>query len=209
MRCLLEVIAGPDGLDSRQARLQGRSLHRRSRYRRERVAHRDSRRDVRSAAIGSAYRCRGARGCGRLHQTRRGSRSRSACRSIATAERSGCRAPPRDVSRPCFTATAFGFGPSGVYLPSAMQRQAMWRAPKRPLADTVKLGMLVGEYMSARLWRPLLRPRAQFGAAACRQLRSGAHACRYSRVADGPISRRRGGRRRMRRAKKRSVRLSA
>ena len=46
-----------------------------------------------------------------------------------------------------FHGNGFGFGPSGVYLPSAMQRQAMWRAQSDRLADTVKLGMLVGEYM--------------------------------------------------------------
>jgi amidase len=47
-----------------------------------------------------------------------------------------------------FHGNGFGFGPSGVYLPSAMQRQAMWRSHSDRLADTVKLGMLVGEYMS-------------------------------------------------------------
>lgn len=47
-----------------------------------------------------------------------------------------------------FHGNGFGFGPSGVYLPSAMQRQAMWRGHSDLLADTVKLGMLVGEYMS-------------------------------------------------------------
>jgi amidase len=47
-----------------------------------------------------------------------------------------------------FHGNGFGFGPSGVYLPSAMQRQAMWRHQADRLADTVKLGMLVGEYMS-------------------------------------------------------------
>lgn len=47
-----------------------------------------------------------------------------------------------------FHGNGFGFGPSGVYLPSAMQRQAMWRSHSDRLSDTVKLGMLVGEYMS-------------------------------------------------------------
>ena len=47
-----------------------------------------------------------------------------------------------------FHGNGFGFGPSGVYLPSAMQRQAMWRGQSNRLADTVKIGMLVGEYMS-------------------------------------------------------------
>ncbi len=47
-----------------------------------------------------------------------------------------------------FHGNGFGFGPAGVYLPSAMQRQAMWRHHADRLADTVKLGMLVGEYMS-------------------------------------------------------------
>jgi amidase len=46
-----------------------------------------------------------------------------------------------------FHGNGFGFGPAGVYLPSAMQRQAMWRHQADRLSDTVKLGMLVGEYM--------------------------------------------------------------
>ena len=46
-----------------------------------------------------------------------------------------------------FHGNGSGFGPKGVYLPSAMQRQAMWRSQSNRLADTVKLGMLVGEYM--------------------------------------------------------------
>jgi amidase len=47
-----------------------------------------------------------------------------------------------------FHGNGFGFGPSGVYLPSAMQRQSMWRHQSNQLADNVKLGMLVGEYMT-------------------------------------------------------------
>jgi amidase len=47
-----------------------------------------------------------------------------------------------------FHGNGAGVGPKGVYLPSAMQRQAMWRSQSDRLADTVKLGMLVGEYMS-------------------------------------------------------------
>jgi amidase len=46
-----------------------------------------------------------------------------------------------------FHGNGFGFGPAGVYLPSAMQRQAMWRHQADRLSDTVKLGMLVGQYM--------------------------------------------------------------
>jgi amidase len=47
-----------------------------------------------------------------------------------------------------FHGNGFGFGPSGVYLPSAMQRQALWRSQSNRLSDAVKLGMLIGEYMS-------------------------------------------------------------
>jgi amidase len=46
-----------------------------------------------------------------------------------------------------FHGNGFGFGPGGVYLPSAMQRQSMWRYQSDQLADSVKLGMMVGEYM--------------------------------------------------------------
>ena len=46
-----------------------------------------------------------------------------------------------------FQGNGYGYGPKGVYLPSAMQRQAMWRPQADLLADTVKLGMLAGAYM--------------------------------------------------------------
>lgn len=46
-----------------------------------------------------------------------------------------------------FHGNGFGHGPKGVYLPSAMQRQSLWRAQTGLLPDTVKLAMLLGEYM--------------------------------------------------------------
>ncbi|TDE33728.1 amidase [Antarcticimicrobium sediminis] len=46
-----------------------------------------------------------------------------------------------------FHGNGFGFGPKGLYLPSAMQRQAQWRGQAHLMHDTVKLGMLMGEYM--------------------------------------------------------------
>jgi amidase len=46
-----------------------------------------------------------------------------------------------------FDGNGFGYGPKGVYLPSAMQRQAMWRHQADLLADTVKTAMLIGRYM--------------------------------------------------------------
>jgi amidase len=46
-----------------------------------------------------------------------------------------------------FQGNGYGYGPKGVYLPSAMQRQAMWRPQANLLADTVKVGMLAGAYM--------------------------------------------------------------
>jgi amidase len=46
-----------------------------------------------------------------------------------------------------FHGSGFGHGPKGVYLPSAMHRQSLWRGQADLLADTVKLGMLVGEHM--------------------------------------------------------------
>jgi amidase len=46
-----------------------------------------------------------------------------------------------------FHGNGYGYGPGGVYLPSAIQRQSMWRFQADLLADTVKLGMLTGEYM--------------------------------------------------------------
>ena len=107
-----------------------------------------------------------------------------------------------------FHGNGFGFGPSGVYLPSAMQRQAMWRAQSDRLADTVKLGMLVGEYMP-RAYGGRYYGRAQNLA----RLLSDS----YDQALRGSIfwrrrrslSRRLDGRRRTRRAKKWWVRLSA
>ncbi len=46
-----------------------------------------------------------------------------------------------------FHGNGSGFGPKGVYLPSAMQHQAMWRHQADLLPDTVKLAALVGQYM--------------------------------------------------------------
>ena len=63
-----------------------------------------------------------------------------------------------------FHGNGFGFGPGGVYLPSAMQRQSMWRHQSDLLADSVKLGLRRGVYVS-RIRRPLLWPGRQFGAA--------------------------------------------
>ncbi len=47
-----------------------------------------------------------------------------------------------------FLGHGTGFGPKGLYLPSAMQRQSLWRAQADLIADTVKLGMLLGAHMS-------------------------------------------------------------
>ncbi len=46
-----------------------------------------------------------------------------------------------------FHGNGSGFGPKGVYLPSAMQHQAMWRHQADLLPDTVKLAALIGQYM--------------------------------------------------------------
>jgi amidase len=47
-----------------------------------------------------------------------------------------------------FLGHGTGFGPKGLYLPSAMQRQSLWRPQADLIADTVKLGMLLGAHMS-------------------------------------------------------------
>jgi amidase len=145
---LLEVIAGPDGLDSRQSNIKV------DRY---------------TADLGT-----GAKGLrvGILKETfghpQSDKRTDAAVReAVAAFEKLG--ADVEVVSIPlhryggaiwmpraaegCLTTmfhgNGFGVGPNGLYLPSAMQRQAMWRHQSDLLPDTVKLGMLVGEYM----WR--------------------------------------------------------
>jgi amidase len=143
---LLEVIAGPDGLDSRQAHCKV------DRY---------------TGDLGT-----GAKGLriGVLDETfglpRSDPRTDAAVRdAVAAFTRLGAEVEKISVAfhsyggsiwmpraaegclATMFHSNGFGFGPSGVYLPSAMQRQAMWRAQSDRLADTVKLGMLVGEYM--------------------------------------------------------------
>jgi len=144
---LLEVIAGPDGLDSRQG---------------------DCKVDRYTSDLGT-----GAKGLriGILEETfglpqadpRTDAAVRNAVAGLASlgAEVESISIPyhryggaiwmPR-AAEGClatmFHGNGFGVGPSGVYLPSAMQRQAMWRSHADLLADTVKLGMLVGEYMS-------------------------------------------------------------
>ena len=102
-----------------------------------------------------------------------------------------------------FHGNGFGFGPSGVYLPSAMQRQAMWRNHSDRLADTVKLGMLVGEYMS-RAYGGRYYGRAQNLARLLADSYDQAlQAGRYSGFADACRSRRRDGRLQTLRARKR------
>jgi amidase len=144
---LLEVIAGPDGLDSRQSACKV------DRY---------------TADLGA-----GAKGLriGILDETfglpQSDARTDAAVRQAVTAfsklgaeidvvnvplhRFGGAIWMPR-AAEGClatmFHGNGFGFGPNGVYLPSAMQRQSMWRHQSNQLADTVKLGMLVGEYMS-------------------------------------------------------------
>ena len=144
---LLEVIAGPDGLDSRQNNIKV------DRY---------------TADLGT-----GAKGLriGILDETfglpQSDKRTDAAVRAaVAAFEKLG--ADVEVVSIPMhrfggaiwmpraaegclanmFHGNGFGFGPAGVYLPSAMQHQAMWRHQADLLPDTVKLAMLVGEYMS-------------------------------------------------------------
>jgi amidase len=144
---LLEVIAGPDGLDSRQG---------------------DCKVDRYTGDLGS-----GAKGLriGLLEETfglpQSDTRTDAAVRdALASFTKLGAEVEAVSVplhryggsiwmpraAEGClatmFYGNGFGFGPTGVYLPSAMQRQAMWRTQSDRLADTVKLGMLVGEYMS-------------------------------------------------------------
>jgi amidase len=133
---LLEVIAGPDGLDSRQAHCKV------DRY---------------TGDLGT-----GAKGLrvGVLDETfglpQSDPRTDAAVRdAVAAFTRLGAEVEKISVpfhsyggsicmpraAEGClatmFHGNGFGFGPSGVYLPSAMQRQAMWRAQSDRLADTV------------------------------------------------------------------------
>jgi amidase len=143
---LLEVIAGPDGLDSRQGNVKV------DRY---------------TADIGT-----GANGLriGILSETfglpQSDKRTDAAVRrAVAVFEKLGAQVEVISVplhryggaiwmpraAEGClatmFHGNGSGFGPGGLYLPSAMQRQAMWRHHADRLPDTVKLGMLVGEHM--------------------------------------------------------------
>lgn len=143
---LLEVIAGPDGLDSRQNNIKV------DRY---------------TADLGT-----GAKGLrvGILDETfglpQSDKRTDAAVRgAVAAFEKLGANVEvvsipfhryggaiwmPR-AAEGClatmFHGNGFGVGPNGLYLPSAMQHQAMWRHQADRLPDTVKVGMLVGEFM--------------------------------------------------------------
>ena len=143
---LLEVIAGPDGLDSRQNNIKV------DRY---------------TADLGTGVK--GLR-IGILEETfglpQSDKRTDAAVRAaISKFKKLG--AEVESVSVPLhryagaiwmplaaegclmtmFHGNGSGFGPKGVYLPSAMQHQAMWRHQADLLPDTVKLAALVGQYM--------------------------------------------------------------
>jgi amidase len=143
---LLETIAGPDGLDSRQAECKV------DRYTAELDA------GAKGLRIGILDETFGlAQSDSRTDEAVRAAVARFAklgaeveIVSIPLHRHGGAIWMPR-AAEGClatmFHGNGFGFGPAGVYLPSAMQRQAMWRHQADRLSDTVKLGMLVGQYM--------------------------------------------------------------
>ena len=144
---LLEVIAGPDGLDSRQADCKV------DRYSADLDA------GINGLRVGllaetfglpqSDPRIDAAVRAAAAHFAKLGAEVEMV--SVPLQRYGGAIWMPR-AAEGClatmFHGNGFGVGPRGVYLPSAMQRQAMWRGHADLLADTVKLGMLVGEYMS-------------------------------------------------------------
>jgi amidase len=113
---LLEVIAGPDGLDSRQNNIKV------DRY---------------TADLGTGVK--GLR-IGILEETFGVPLHRYAGAIWMPLAAEGC-------LMTMFHGNGSGFGPKGVYLPSAMQHQAMWRHQADLLPDTVKLAALIGQYM--------------------------------------------------------------
>jgi amidase len=143
---LLSVIAGPDGLDTRQA---GVSLD-------------DYGADLNTGVAGLRIGLL-AEGFGlpqsdpRVDATVRAAAERLASEGAAVASVSvpmqrdaGAIWLPRaneGIFATIFQGNGYGYGPKGVYLDSAMQRQAMWRSQADLLADTVKVGMLAGAYM--------------------------------------------------------------
>jgi amidase len=144
---LLEVIAGPDGLDSRQGAAAAdrytADLDRGARGLRIGVLseafdlpHSDPRTE---AAVRAAILRFAALGAEVVEASVPLHRHGNAIWLPLAAE--GCLAT-------MFHGNGFGHGPKGVYLPSAMQRQSLWRAQATLLGDNVKLGMLLGGYMA-------------------------------------------------------------
>ena len=143
---MLEIIAGPDGFDSRQMDVKTDS------YRA------DLKRGAKGLRIGVLKE-----GFGRPESNPKS----DAKVKVALAKLKKAGAIVEEVSVPLhllggaiwlpraaegilatiFQGNGFGYGPKGIYLPSAMQRQAMWRHQADLLADTVKVGMLIGAYM--------------------------------------------------------------
>ena len=73
---LLEVIAGPDGIDSRQCASQAAALHRCARRRRQGTAHRRPQGRLRPSQLGARRGCAGARRRAALGEARRDGRGR-------------------------------------------------------------------------------------------------------------------------------------
>jgi amidase len=143
---LLGVIAGPDGLDSRQVDLELDDYAA------------DLDKGVEGLKIGLL-----AEGFGLPQSDARVDRAVSSAAerlesegakvgdiSVPMQRMAGAIWLPRaneGVFATLFQGNGYGYGPKGVYLDSAMQRQSMWRPQADLLADTVKLGMLAGAYM--------------------------------------------------------------
>ena len=147
---LLEVLAGPDGLDPRQYGAAAKP------YREAlgrgagglRIARR--RGGLRPFAIDAASRCDRPRGGGRgsAGWARRSTRCRSRCTAHGSAIWLAIAA--EGATMQMMLGNGFGFNWQGLYVTSMLDFHSAWRSRADELSDTLKNTMLLGHYMVTR-----------------------------------------------------------
>ena len=145
---LLEVLAGPDGLDPRQYGGQSQPYREALRPRvsglriavvEEGFGHPQSMPQVDSLVREAAERLKGM---GAIVETV------SIPMHLLGTARSGCRWRPRARRMQMMQGNGFGFNWQGLYVTSLLDFHSNWRTRANELSDTLKNTMLLGHYMT-------------------------------------------------------------
>ena len=183
---LLEVLAGADGLDPRQIAPKVANLHRSARWRRQGIAHR--RRQGRfwaseSPSATSMPRSRRAPSCS-ASSAPPSTRSRCPMHLLAPA----IWLPIAAEGATEFMMKGNGMGTNwrGLYNTTLLDAHSGWKHRADELSDSLKITMLLGQYFTKALSRPLLRQGAKPEPQAAGRLRCGLEQIRS--VADADLA---------------------